>query len=68
MGAVCGNDRVDRNLGALPAARIDAAVQVIEDAAQRIADLIEHDQSNRILITDPLKRHSGDVGSEYLLI
>src|SRR5699024_10527270 len=56
-----------RDAGAAAGAGIGATLQPVKHAAERVADVTEHNHSHGILATQPLQRHAGHVGSQYLL-
>jgi len=68
VGALGGQNGIDRDPGAKPAVGIDPAMELVQDRPEGIGDLAEYQIPGRILVTDPFQRHAGNIGSEYLLI
>ena len=62
-----GDDGVDLEHGAPPGAGIRSAVQLIEQRAAGVSDLLLMVQSRRFLVVDPLERHARDVGAQHQL-
>ena len=47
---------------------IDSAANPVERAAQGIAHLVQRDQPDGFLVTDPFQGHAGNIGSQNLLL
>lgn len=63
-----GNDGVHRDYAAAAGAGVDPSVQVKQDVATAIGNLIKEMQSHRAPVVDPPQRHAGNIGAQDLLL
>ena len=67
MGAVGGDDGVDRERAAPFGQRVDSAPQQEQGISAGIGDLSQEIKPGGAPVIHPLERHSGQIGSQYLL-
>lgn len=68
VSAMRGHDGIDTNSRALTRDGIVSTGDRVDGGAEGVADLIENNELDGVLVADPFQRHAGDVGSKHLLV
>jgi hypothetical protein len=68
MAPVTGDNGIDVDKTSGAGEGADATVDAVDNAAQGVTDLVQGNEACRVLVADPLQRHSGNIGPQYLLL